>query len=84
MTIYNTKGTCSRQIIFSVENNILTDIKFVGGCSGSLQAISRFVIGKNVDEIIPMLQGIKCRNNTSCPDQLALALIKYSAEHKEK
>ena len=74
MPIYRTKGTCSREIIFSVENNVLTDLKFIGGCSGNLQAIQRLCVGRPIDEIIPLLRGIKCRNDTSCPDQLARAL----------
>ncbi len=77
MPIYRTKGTCSREILFSVEDNKLTDLKFIGGCSGNLQAIQRLCIGKSIDEIIPILSGIKCRNDTSCPDQLAKALTEY-------
>lgn len=77
MAIYHTKGTCSREIYFSVEDNKLKDVKFMGGCSGNLQGISRLTIGKDIDEIIDTLKGIKCRNNTSCPDQLALALEEY-------
>lgn len=77
MPIYRTKGTCSREILFSVEDNKLTDLKFIGGCSGNLQAIQRLCIGKSIDEIIPILSGIKCRNDTSCPDQLARALTEY-------
>lgn len=78
MAIYRTKGSCSREIIFNVSSdNILTDLKFLGGCSGNLQAISRLVVGKNIDEIIPTLKGIQCKNGTSCPDQLATALSDY-------
>ena len=78
MQIFNTKGTCSRQIIFNVsESDIVTDVKFIGGCSGNLQGISKLVNGKTVDEVIALLSGIKCKGNTSCPDQFSLALIKY-------
>lgn len=80
MPIYRTKGTCSREIIFSVDNNILTDLKFIGGCSGNLQGIQRLCIGKPIDEIIATLSGIKCRNDTSCPDQLAKALTEYKTK----
>ena len=81
MPIFNTRGTCSRQIIFTVDDDILTDLKFIGGCSGSLQGIAHLIVGRPVDEIIASFKGIKCRNNTSCPDQLALALIKYREEN---
>lgn len=78
MEIYNTAGTCSRQIIFRVdEENRISDVKFIGGCSGNLQGIARLVEGQNIDDIIAKLKGIICRSGTSCPDQLARALIKY-------
>ncbi len=81
MQTYMTRGTCSRQILFDVsEDNILTNVKFIGGCSGNLQAIARLVDGKNIDEVIATLKGIKCRSNTSCGDQLALALENYKAK----
>ncbi len=53
------------------------NVKFIGGCSGNLQAVARLVDGKPVDEVIDTLKGIRCRSNTSCGDQLALALIDY-------
>jgi len=78
MATYRTKGTCSREIIYNVDsNNILTDLKFIGGCSGNLQAMSRLLVGKDIKEIISLLKGIQCRNHTSCPDQLAKALNEY-------
>lgn len=84
MATYRTKGSCSREIIFNInDNNILTDLKFLGGCSGNLQALSKLLTGRNIDEIIPYLKGIQCRNGTSCPDQLALALLEYSKRKQQ-
>ena len=81
MFTYSTKGTCSRQIIFTVdENNTLHSVRFIGGCSGNLQGISRLVEGKHIDEVERLLAGIKCRGNTSCPDQLSQAITRYKAE----
>ncbi len=78
MQTYITRGTCSRQILFDVtEDNKVINVKFIGGCSGNLQAVARLVDGKDVDEVIRTLKGIKCRSNTSCGDQLAIALEKY-------
>ena len=75
MFTYNTKGTCSRQIIFDVDGeNKIHNVKFIGGCSGNLQGISKLVEGKSIDEVETSLRGIKCRANTSCPDQLAEAI----------
>ncbi len=84
METYNTKGTCSRQILFDVtEDGKVTDVKFIGGCSGNLQGIAKLVKDRPLDEVIETLKGIKCRSNTSCPDQLACALIEYKAKHPE-
>ena len=78
MQTYITNGTCSRQILFDVtEDNKVKNVKFIGGCSGNLQGISKLVEGKDIDEVISTLKGIKCRSNTSCPDQLSKALSAY-------
>ena len=83
MQIYSTKGTCSRQIIYSVENGKVHDVKFIGGCNGNLQGIAKLVEGKDVDEVISLLSGINCRNTTSCPDQLAKALMEYKSKNEQ-
>ncbi len=78
MFTYQTTGTCSRQIYFEVDNqNKLHNVKFVGGCSGNLQGVSRLVEGKDIDEVQKLLAGVICRNNTSCPDQLSKAIAAY-------
>ena len=78
MFTYNTKGTCSRQIIFEVDSeNKLRGVRFIGGCNGNLQGVSKLVEGRNIDEVESLLKGILCRNNTSCPDQLASAISAY-------
>ena len=78
MFTYNTKGTCSRQIIFDVDaQNKIHNVKFIGGCGGNLQGIARLVEGKDIDEVAGTLKGIKCRNNTSGPDQLSQAIAAY-------
>lgn len=79
MESYKTSGTCSKQIIFKVVDNKLTDCRFVNGCSGNLQALARLTIGRDIDEIISMFRDIKCKNNTSCPAQLATALCEYKS-----
>ncbi|MBQ8726053.1 MAG: TIGR03905 family TSCPD domain-containing protein [Clostridia bacterium] len=85
MLTYLTKGTCSKQILYDVTpDNKLHNVKFVNGCSGNLQGISKLVEGKDIDEVIALLSGIKCRANTSCPDQLATALKEYKARNADK
>lgn len=72
---YETKGTCSRLIEFSVEDGILKDVKYTGGCSGNLQGISKLVEGMKIEDVIEKLRGIGCgAKGTSCPDQLSRAL----------
>ncbi|MBQ9103858.1 MAG: TIGR03905 family TSCPD domain-containing protein [Clostridia bacterium] len=83
MHIFNTQGTCSRQILFDIEEGKVKNVKFIGGCSGNLQTVSRLVDGKDIDEVISLLKGIKCRGNTSCGDQLAKALEKYKLKSQE-
>lgn len=80
MYTYWTKWTCSKQILFDVDTeNKLRNVRFIGGCGGNLQGIARLVEGKDIDEVETLLAGIKCRNNTSCPDQLSKAITEYKA-----
>lgn len=73
---YYTKGTCSREISFDINGNIVTNIKFVGGCNGNLKAISKLVEGWTVEKISSILKGNTCgERKTSCADQLAIAVV---------
>lgn len=82
MYSYKTSGVCSSTINIDIENNIIKSVEFIGGCSGNLQGIGHLVTGMNVDEVITKLQGIDCRHRgTSCPDQLAKALIEWKKEN---
>lgn len=72
---YSPRGVCSQKMIFDVEDNIVKNLRVLGGCNGNLQGISRLVEGLPVDEVIKRLEGIRCgMKSTSCPDQLAQAL----------
>ena len=78
---YTTHGVCSRSISFEVKNNQITDVHFVGGCSGNTQGVSKLVEGMDIDEVIKRTDGILCgARPTSCPDQLARALKQYKAQ----
>lgn len=84
MITYSTKGTCSKQIIFDLDSeNKVRNVKFIGGCSGNLQGVARLVDGKTPDEIVALLEGIRCKQNTSCPDQLAQAMKPYLSADKK-
>ena len=85
MFTYSTKGTCSRQILFDVDaDNKMHNVRFIGGCGGNLQGIARLVEGKDIDEIEALLAGVRCRNNTSCPDQLSKAITEYKANKAQE
>ena len=78
---YKTRGTCSRQVIVEVEDGVVTDCSFIGGCAGNTAGVASLVKGMKVDEAISRLKGIKCGfKSTSCPDQLALALEEATKE----
>ena len=75
--VYKTQGTCSSQIEFELEGNIVKNVKFQGGCNGNLKGISALVEGMTVEEVQQKLAGITCGfKRTSCPDQLAKAVAK--------
>ena len=72
---YKTSGTCSRIVILDIEDGVVTDCKFVGGCAGNTLGVAALVIGMKTDEVVGRLKGIKCGfKPTSCPDQLARAV----------
>ena len=72
---YKTKGTCSRAILFDIEDGKLKNVQYIGGCNGNLKGIGALVEGMDVNEAIRRLEGIHCGpRSTSCPDQLAQAL----------
>lgn len=73
---YKTKGTCSRAIEVTVdENDIITEVRFIGGCHGNTQGVAKLAVGMKREDVIAKLRGIDCGGKgTSCPDQLARAL----------
>ena len=79
---YKTSGTCSRMVIVDLEDGVVTDCSFVGGCAGNTAGVSALVKGMKAEEAIARLKGIKCGfKSTSCPDQLACALESANKEN---
>ena len=75
---YKTSGVCSSAIDFDVIDNKVTNVKFIGGCSGNTQGVSALIEGMDIDEAIKRIEGIRCGfRPTSCPDQLSKALRQY-------
>ena len=73
---YKTSGTCAQRILFDLEEGKISNVQFIGGCNGNLKGIAALVEGMDVDAVIERVQGICCgMKKTSCPDQLAQALI---------
>lgn len=72
---YRTNGVCSRTIYFEIEDDIVKNVRFEGGCNGNTKGLAALVEGMKKDEVIKRLEGIRCGfKGTSCPDQLANAL----------
>ena len=72
---YTPTGICASHISVEVENGIVLDAQFIGGCPGNHAGIVALIRGMKVEDVIQKLEGITCRSKpTSCPDQLAQAL----------
>ncbi len=73
--VYHPEMVCSQEIRFDIDGDVITNIRFTGGCNGNLKAISKLVDGWTVEEIASKLDGNTCgRRPTSCADQLAKAV----------
>ena len=72
---YKTKGTCSTQIEFDLNGDVVSNVAFTGGCNGNLKGICSLVDGRTVEQIESKLKGTRCGfKPTSCPDQLSIAV----------
>ena len=75
MNVYKTKGTCSREIHYSVKDGVVESIEVIGGCAGNLKGICRLITGMPEEQVIKAFKGVDCGGRgTSCPDQIAQAL----------
>ena len=75
---YSTRGVCARSIDIAIEDGIIVEVQYHGGCSGNTQGVAALVRGMSVADAVERLAGIRCGfKSTSCPDQLAQALSAY-------
>lgn len=75
---YTPKGVCSKQFIIDVQDDIIKSVKILGGCPGNTVAVSRLLEGMKIEDAIKKLKGIRCGyKESSCPDQIAVALEEY-------
>ena len=82
---YYPKGTCSRQMEVDVDGGVIQDVRVLGGCSGNLQGIMQLLRGMKAADAIDRLKGIRCgMKQTSCPDQLAIALTRALEKAEEE
>lgn len=73
---YKTRGVCASKILFDLDGDTVKNIRFVGGCNGNTQGVARLAEGMKIDEVVARLKGVRCgMKPTSCPDQLAQALL---------
>ena len=75
---FNPVGVCSKKMVVECDNNeIITKVQIIGGCPGNTLGVSKLCLGRSVDEVISLLEGVRCgMRSTSCPDQLSKALKK--------
>ena len=72
---YRPRGVCSVEIAFDLDGDVVSNVRFTGGCNGNLKAISKLVDGMTVSQIESKLKGNLCGSkNTSCADQFAIAV----------
>jgi uncharacterized protein TIGR03905 len=74
---YKTQGTCATQVDLEIIDGIITHCQFTKGCRGNTSGLAKLVIGQRADEVAAKLLGTPCQGNTSCPDQLAKAIMAY-------
>ena len=83
--VYQPKGVCSRKIEIEVDGDIIRQVRFIGGCAGNTQGVARLLAGMTIEEAIARLEGIECGvKGTSCPDQLAQALISLVKKRRQQ
>ena len=82
---YKPQGVCSRKITFDINDGVVSNVSFTGGCDGNLKAISRVVEGQTAEQISKWFNGIHCGfKNTSCSDQFAHAVMQAAEKEKEQ
>ena len=82
---YKTQGTCCQIMQIEIEEDVILNAEFLGGCNGNLSGIKSLIKGMKIDDVIEKLGGIRCGNKpTSCPDQLAQCLIAYKNQSMQE
>lgn len=70
------EGVCSAYTEVSLKGDVIENVKVSGGCNGNLQGVAALLAGMKVEDAVKKLSGIRCGyKSTSCPDQIAKALL---------
>ena len=77
---FQPQNVCSRLMRITYEGDVILKLEVIGGCRGNTQGVAALIAGMKIDEAISRLDGILCRNGTSCPDQVAQGLKRLKAE----
>lgn len=81
---FKTRGVCASTIEFELNDGIVSNVVFYGGCNGNLKAISKLIDGMEATKVISILKGNVCGfKHTSCADQLSIALENALSEKNE-
>ena len=79
---YTPKGTCSKKMVFDMEGDVINSVVITGGCPGNLLGISRIIKGMKIADVVEDFKGVRCGGKqTSCPDQIATALLEYQEQY---
>ncbi len=79
--IYKPEGICAKEMKFEIKGDIICKAEIIGGCPGNILGITKIIENKSIDEVLESFQGITCKEkSTSCPDQIAQALIAYQKQ----
>ena len=77
-------GVCSVNIDFEIVDGKVHNASFLGGCDGNLKAICKLIEGMDAEKVADLLEGNTCGyKNTSCGDQLSIALKQALAEESQ-
>lgn len=77
------RGVCARRINFEINDGIVSNVVFLGGCNGNLKAVAKLVEGKPAAEVAAILRGNNCGGKgTSCADQFAIAITEALGKAK--
>lgn len=75
------ESVCCDRIVVEVDDDVIHDVQFEGGCDGNGKALARLLKGMRVGKAAKLLEGVNCEGKgTSCADQLSLGLLNRATQ----